>query len=373
MNSKQKSKPKTGHRKQETGDRKPTTPAVPGHKMLRSGLWIPTSETVQRTLEESHQPKPHDRYTPRDGELSLFNFALKTKRPLMIIGPPGTAKTLFAETMAKLHGLPFVDVPFAKGCTISAQVGSINVFTATDGSVHMVSDDGPVVTAARAPNGAVLYCDEIRKAEGDQLSFYASLTDGRRRITVPETKEHFELNPNLIVLASYNPGVLFSSNELEPAIARRFLTIRFEYLSADESKKRVLAKIKQASGAVLDDEQYWQSLKDRIVQEQEVMEKRSEAIEKSSIIEQIVDELQKAVVQLRDKAERGEITVKELPADSLIDNAVEMILTGFDYSTSLLTAIINPILSDIDPEWKASSQAMLTDLKSQLPSEPEIK
>jgi MoxR-like ATPase len=359
-------KSKTQNPKPETGNRKQKT-AVPGHKRLASGLWIPTSETVIKTLDGGYKPEPHDKYTPRDGELSLFKFALETKRPLMIIGPPGTAKTLFAETVAAMYDLPFVDVPFAKGCTLSAQVGSVTLFTAEDGTPHMVSDDGPVVTAVRAPKGAVLYCDEIRKAEGDQLSFYAKLTDGRRRITVPETKEHLKLDDNLIVVASYNPGVLFSSNEFEPAIARRFLTVRFDYLDVEQSKERVLKKVSMS--AKTPDEKYWQSLRDKLNLEQKEMEKRAESICKGKKEGEIVGELVKGVHELREKAEKSEVTVKEKPADSSIDTAVEMIVAGFDYSTALLTAIINPILSDIDPEWNESAQSMLTDLKTKLPKD----
>jgi len=360
-------KPETGNRTLET--------AVPGHRRLSSGLWVPTEETIMQKISESHQPKPWDRYMPRDGELSLFEFALKTKRPLMLIGPPHTAKTLFAETMAAMYNLPFVDVPFAKGCTLSAQVGSVNFYTAENNTMHMVADDGPVVTAVRAPSGAILYLDEIRKAEGDQLSFYASLTDGRRRITVPETKEHLELHPDLVVVASYNPGILFSRAELEPAIARRFLTLRFDYLDAEATESRIMKKMNfkenGVSVAIADDEPYWQLLKNRLKEEKEMMEKRARHIKACGTLGTIAKALIKNIHELREKAERGDVTVKEQPGDGAIDIAVEMIMNGFSYSTSLLTSIINPILSDLDPEWNASSQAMETTLKSALP--PEFK
>lgn len=343
--------------------------SIQNYRQLPSGMHVATQEAASEQLKglkkTIHEVKP---YLPRDGEALVFDFCWEKKLPLMCVGPPGSAKTTFLQFMSAYHNVPFVRIPFFEGSTISSVRGTPMIWTGPAGEKHMVFRDGPVSTAVRSGE-AVIYLDEVRKAGGDILSFFYPMADYDRRFINEATTESIPLSDKVMLAASYNPGQLFGSTELEPAFARRFVTLTFDYLDTRNLAKVALERT-GASGESGSNEILNLFRKRMLDGKKALQANKPKAVARK---EEIATGFADGVRIVRDAASNGQFTLKEVPGDSAVITALHMVLEGFDYVTATLAAIVNPVLSDLDSRRKQTQEAITQAITARLPNIPELK
>ncbi len=189
-------------------------------KVVRKGvekIIIParTEEKIQAELEK-FKVDGIPRYIDYASILKLFDLAKETKLPLLLKGPTGVGKTLALETVAKKYDTPLVTIAGYKEVGYSDVIGSLIPY-----GDFLVWKDGPLIPAMIG--GAVFYFDEVVNVENEVLALLHPLTDHRRYIVIPETKEKIDAHDDFVLVASYNPGSKYSRNKLSPAFEGRFL------------------------------------------------------------------------------------------------------------------------------------------------------
>ena len=339
-----------------------TTAVIPGHKQLRNGIFVPENQSAKEIVKEMQDvmgaPRP---YVPRDSEVLIFKFCFENKLPLMTVGPPGCGKTTFAEWMAYENGMAVINIPFTEETSVSDHRGRKGIWTDAAGGKHMIFHDGPVTQAVRAGN-CMIYLDEVRKAR-EGLSFYYPLTDHRRLLVNNIASEVIKMPDNVMIVASYNPGTLFGSNELEPAFARRFITLRFDHLPREEEKQVILERSGETGERGT--EEMVAAFKSKMLDDEGKIAERAARVKGHA--PEIADGLTEGLELVREEIMNGSAVVKEQPGDSGAINAMELIMAGFDYATAIAAAIVNPILSDLDPNWRQTADGLVEVIKNKIP------
>lgn len=346
---------------------------VPGHTREHNGnrgVWIPDRESIQRRLEFfKAQGRPNERYSPRDGEMALFMWALKNKQPIMLVGSPGTAKTLYARTMASLMDFPFCRVPFADGITLHHQVQAKDLYTTEDGSIHTVTVEGPVAVGARSEKGAIIYLNEIRRGDPAQIAYYMSMTDHQRQLDLPHSKEVLTLPDNCIVIADYNPLKIEGTSELSAAFARRFVVIRFTPFTEAEAVAFLKAKHGEHANAA-PDEAYFEALRQRVSRDEAKIAERADLLQRdSSLRERVIEGVTRGMYDIRRSYEQGSLLIKEPPTSAAIDRAIDMMVQGIDFTSAVLTSVINGMLSDLDQKWADTARGMYVTVEGKVPAD----
>lgn len=155
-------------------------------------------------------------------ELRVFEHAYAARLPLLIKGPTGSGKSRFVEAMAARLGRPLITVCCNDETSATDLLGR---WLVKGGDT--VWQDGPVTRAVRS--GAVIYLDEIAEAREDVVVVLHALGDHRRTLYVDRTDETLVAPPELMLVASFNPGYRRGLKELKPSTRQRFVTLAFDY------------------------------------------------------------------------------------------------------------------------------------------------
>lgn len=340
---------------------------VPKHERLPNGIWIQKVELAREHLMAirslTPEPKP---YVPRDSEPLVFEFCLENGYPFMVVGPPGCGKTTLVEFMAHMNKRPVATVQFDKDASVASHRGTKDIYTDEAGGKHMVFVDGPVTNAVRSGE-AVIYLDEVNY--GEDFSFYHPITDHRRVLVNKITNEVLPLGDRVMVAASYNPGLLFTGTELNPAFARRFVTLRLDYLNEDEEVKIALEG--KGDKECVSREELVKLFSSKMVDGKAQMERNKAKV--TGRMREIATGLVKGVNEIRKSAREGGVTIKEEPNAGALKVAREMIAAGFGYATAITSAIINPILRDLDAKWRATQKALFQTIKGHMPRRLDLE
>lgn len=165
-------------------------------------------------------------------EVALFETAYKAKLPVMLKGPTGCGKTRFVEAMAYKLGRPLVTVACHEDLSATDLVGRFLI----EGD-ETVWHDGPLTTAVR--HGAICYLDEIVEARKDTIVLIHPLTDDRRILPVEKLGKLLNAPDDFMLVISYNPGYQSVLKDLKQSTRQRFLSLEFDYPSADAETKIV--------------------------------------------------------------------------------------------------------------------------------------
>ena len=174
-------------------------------------------------------------YRPIGSECEVFAHAHAQQLPLLLKGPTGCGKTRLVEHMAARLGRPLVTVSCHDETSSADLLGRWLV-----NGGETVWQDGPVTRAVR--DGAILYLDEFAEARSDVLVVIHPLSDHRRRLFVERHAESLEAAPGFMLVASYNPGYQRGFKELKPSTRQRFVTLAFDYPSAEIEREILVAE-----------------------------------------------------------------------------------------------------------------------------------
>lgn len=168
--------------------------------------------------------KPY--YLSTDGEIALFEAACRDRLPVMLKGPTGCGKTRFVESMAYRLERPLITVACHEDLFAGDLIGRYLLK-----NEETVWVDGPLTTAVR--HGAICYLDEIVEARKDTTVVIHPLTDTRRMLSIDKKGEIVPAHPDFMMVISYNPGYQSALKDLKQSTRQRFVSIAFDYPSAD--------------------------------------------------------------------------------------------------------------------------------------------
>ena len=174
-------------------------------------------------------------YRAHGNEIAVFETAAKRKLPVLLKGPTGCGKTRFVRFMAERLGRPLVTVACQEDLAAADLTGR---FLPEGGST--VWRDGPLTRAVR--EGAICYLDEVVEARSDVMTVLHPLTDDRRSLPLDRLGEELQAPDNFLVVISYNPGYQAISKELKESTRQRFVSLTFDYPSADIEAEIVVAE-----------------------------------------------------------------------------------------------------------------------------------
>lgn len=201
------------------------------------------SSSLTTAPAEGRAPtKPYYRDVRR--ETDVFRHAFDNQLPLLLKGPTGCGKSRLVESMAHELGRPLVTVACNDETSAADMLGR---WIVRGGDT--LWQDGPVTRAVR--EGAILYLDELAEAREDVIVVLHPLTDHRRELYVDRRDERLEAGPEMMVVASFNPGYRRGPKELKPSTRQRFVAVGMGYpdaaveteiVAAESSVERAIAK-----------------------------------------------------------------------------------------------------------------------------------
>lgn len=165
-------------------------------------------------------------YRPQANEVEVFSAAANCRLPILLKGPTGCGKTRFVRYMAEKLNRPLITVACQEDLAAADLTGR---FLLEGGST--VWRDGPLTQAVR--QGAICYLDEVVEARADVLTVLHPLTDDRRSLPLERLGEELHAPESFLLVISYNPGYQSVTRELKESTRQRFVSLSFDYPSAD--------------------------------------------------------------------------------------------------------------------------------------------
>lgn len=174
-------------------------------------------------------------YQPVGNEIEMFQAAAENGLPVLIKGPTGCGKTRFVRYMAEQLGRPVYTVACHDDLTAADLVGRHLI--GPDGTYWQ---DGPLTRAVR--EGGICYLDEVVEARKDTTVVLHPLADDRRELPIERTGELLTAAPGFMLVVSYNPGYQSLLKGMKPSTRQRFVSLRFDYPSAEAEQRIVVAE-----------------------------------------------------------------------------------------------------------------------------------
>ena len=174
-------------------------------------------------------------YFAQHNEIDLFELAFDNQLPVLLKGPTGCGKTRFVSHMAEKLGVPLYTVACHDDLTAADLIGR---YLIEGGST--VWRDGPLTKAVR--EGGICYLDEIVEARKDTTVVLHPLSDDRRMLPIDRTGETLSAPANFMLVVSYNPGYQNLFKGMKPSTRQRFISLRFDYPSAELETQIVQAE-----------------------------------------------------------------------------------------------------------------------------------
>ena len=190
---------------------------------------LPNNQFVPSIESMSH-------YIPRKvcniSEIDIADFSTKHHFNILTFGHAGTGKTSFAQYLASIRGVSYVNVPSNDSLSASEVQGNMHFDPETNQWVWV---DSPIVDVIR--NGGVLNIGEIDKLAKNVKHFFLPLLDHRRSITLTaHLGEEIVGHKDLQIIADFNPNYR-GSVALPEQLADRFqIKLHYDYDRALESQ-----------------------------------------------------------------------------------------------------------------------------------------
>ncbi|MBX9881880.1 MAG: MoxR family ATPase [Sphingomonas sp.] len=181
------------------------------------------------TLAETIRREVAKAVVGQDETLALMLVALFAGGHILLEGPPGTAKTLLAQSFARAVGLDYGRIQFTPDLMPGDIIGA-NLFNFQTSSFTLTR--GPIFTE-------LLLADEINRTPPKTQ---AALLEAMQERQVTIDGESLALSPRFMVVATQNPIEQQGVYPLPEAQLDRFLfKQRVDYPSADEERRIIAA------------------------------------------------------------------------------------------------------------------------------------
>jgi nitric oxide reductase NorQ protein len=269
------------------------------------------NEPFECRLEE-HRISSEPFFLPRANEIEIGLAASANRLPLLLKGPTGCGKTRFMQYLAWRLNRPLITVSCHDDLSTSDLVGRYLVKKNAT-----FWQDGPLTLAVRA--GAICYLDEIVEARKDTTVVIHPLTDDRRELPIEKLGKLYSAPPDFMLAVSYNPGYQSVLKDLKPSTRQRFVSLSFDYPSAELEKEIV--------------------------------------IKESGIDEKVAIKMVKLAAMTRSLKESG---LAEGASTRLIIQTVRLIASGIDTVTACRSGMLESLTDD--PELLAAMDEMLFSL-----------
>jgi len=174
-------------------------------------------------------------YIEVDQEVAVFDMAWRSRLPVLLKGPTGCGKTRFVEHMAARLKRPLFTVSCHDDLSAADLIGRHLI--GVDGTYWV---DGPLTQAVR--QGGICYLDEVVEARKDTTVVLHSLTDDRRMLPIDRLGVVLEAPPEFMLVVAYNPGYQHLLKALKPSTRQRFVSLAFDFPSADLELQIVVAE-----------------------------------------------------------------------------------------------------------------------------------
>jgi nitric oxide reductase NorQ protein len=185
-----------------------------------------TAPAQERLSPVAGAPAAEPYYLPVAREIEVFGAAARHRLPVMLKGPTGCGKTRFVQHMAWRLGRPLITVACHDDLSASDLTGRYLIHGG-----ETVWQDGPLASAVR--QGAICYLDEIVEARSDTIVVIHPLTDDRRILPIEKRGELLAAAPGFLLVVSFNPGYQHALKDLKPSTRQRFVTLEFDFPTAD--------------------------------------------------------------------------------------------------------------------------------------------
>ena len=190
---------------------------------------------VLRSNPANKRPSAKDGFEVDERTWNTLLVNLATKTNTLITGPTGTGKTQIVQRLCEQTGTPFTLIPMGSITDPTEQlVGKMDLTPLPNGNVETRYDWADFALAIQRPG--VVLLDEINRVpkSGDQILF--SVLDGSRVLPAfgakGTDKRLIPVHPDCVFFATANVGGEYRVNEIDPAMANRFMPLKTKYLSA---------------------------------------------------------------------------------------------------------------------------------------------
>lgn len=165
-------------------------------------------------------------------EDQMFDYALKERMNVMIVGEAGTGKTTSAMAYASKRKMNFFAVPCNSAIDFTQLTGGL--YPTADRNLEWI--DGAVTKIVR--EGGLLLLNELNNAPKNLSQYLMSLLDDRRCVTLmSHGNEVVQAHKDLLIVADMNPSTYRGTQLLNEAWKDRFeIKVNYNYDSAIEKK-----------------------------------------------------------------------------------------------------------------------------------------
>jgi MoxR-like ATPase len=179
-------------------------------------------------------PTVADAVVGRRRELSLLLTAVRLRKPVLLVGPPGVSKTTMLRVLAGHlgnDGERFIWVTGDEQLTAHSLVGTFDpALVLKDGYSPEHFRPGPLARAMQA--GAILYVEEINRAPSGALNaLLTALSEGY--LEVPRLGR-LEARPGFMLAGGANPLDDVGTTRLSRGLLDRFVVVELDYQSRDD-------------------------------------------------------------------------------------------------------------------------------------------
>jgi len=166
---------------------------------------------------------------------------------VLIIGPPGTGKSLLVRKFAEETGLPYWHVMGRQGITAEELLGREKLVP-EKGGTKSVWVEGIIPKAVKA--GGILHIDEANVIDPSVLMRLDELLDSKRRLSLEDIsgrKGHIiKAHPDLFVVFTMNPPNYEGVNPLPDPILNRCVTFELGFPPVEDELKIVASQLRKA-------------------------------------------------------------------------------------------------------------------------------
>ena len=166
---------------------------------------------------------------------------------VLIIGPPGTGKSILVRKFAEESGLPYWHVMGRQGITAEELLGR-EVLVPEKGGTKSVWVEGIIPKAVKA--GGILHIDEANVIDPSVLMRLDELLDSKRRLSLEDItgrKGHIiKAHPDLFIVFSMNPPSYEGVNPLPDPILNRVVTFELDFPPVEDELKIVASQLRKA-------------------------------------------------------------------------------------------------------------------------------